>query len=442
MADQGLFGPSPWEIQQAQQKAMQENAAAYAQQSPLERAAGGMYRAGGLLGGMAAGALGGKNVAVENAKRTEQIMGEGDADLGTAAGMAAKAEQFRKAGDLRTATTLTLKASEMKKKEADAILAQRKEDRADKELTEVKIAKVTNQMQTEKDRLAANIARWAADANNESLSIEQRREAVRLVAQNRIELERMDNEAKLKGIALRESYGGTPGDTSPKINFNKMKDGDKWRIIKEQGADKATIGNASAQSADVVSLATKLLSHPGLESIKGFETWTNWAALPNSPAKGALTLLESLKSKAATVGRALASESGKLGNMAMGEWKIVSEDIANLDPASPEFEDQVRRIVKKTEDMEARLRQNYDETYSVYEGLNPALSASTLPPQAPPATLNQPQQPAPKPATPAPANQFGGVNSPAQVKQMYQAGKITREQAKAILADMDARGVK
>ena len=70
---EGLFGPSPWEIQQAQQQAMGRNAAAYAQQSPLERAAAGMYQAGGMLGGMAAGALGGKNVAVEQAKSIQEI---------------------------------------------------------------------------------------------------------------------------------------------------------------------------------------------------------------------------------------------------------------------------------------------------------------------------------------------------------------------------------
>ena len=130
MAD-GLFGPSPWEIQQAQQQGLRQQAAAYAKQSPMERAAAGMYQAGGMLGGMGAEALGMKNVAVENARRTEQIMGEGDTDLGTSAGMAAKAEQFRKAGDLRTATALTMKANEMKRQEAAAALAARKQDTLD-----------------------------------------------------------------------------------------------------------------------------------------------------------------------------------------------------------------------------------------------------------------------------------------------------------------------
>ena len=128
---EGLFGPSPWEIQQAQQQGLRQQAAAYAKQSPMERAAAGMYQAGGMLGGMGAEALGGKNIAVENARRTEQIMGEGDADLGTSAGMAAKADQFRKAGDLRTAAALTLKANEMKRQEQAAVLAGRKQDTLD-----------------------------------------------------------------------------------------------------------------------------------------------------------------------------------------------------------------------------------------------------------------------------------------------------------------------
>jgi hypothetical protein len=348
---------------------------------------------------------------------------------------AAKIKDF----DPNKAAQAVAMAREMKAKMDAAALAVRKEDRADKELREVKIAGVSNKMQMDKDRLAANIARWAADANNDALSIEQRREAVRLINQNKLELERLDNEAALAGITLKASYGtnATPG----KIDLSKMKDSDKWKIIKEQGADKAAIGNASAQSADVVSLATKLLNHPGLASITGWNSLTNIAALPSGDAKAALTILESLKSKAATVGRALASETGKLGNMAMGEWKIVAEDIANLDPASKEFNDQVLRIVKKTEDMESRLRQNYDETYSVYEGLNPALSSSTLPPQTPRMDGTPNLAPPSRPA-PAATNSFGGVTTPTQVKQLFQSGKITREQAKAILADMDSRGVK
>ena len=72
MAEQGLFGPSPWEIQQAQQQSLGQNAADYARMNAAERSVSGMYQAGGMLGGMGAEALGMKNVAVENAQRNEQ----------------------------------------------------------------------------------------------------------------------------------------------------------------------------------------------------------------------------------------------------------------------------------------------------------------------------------------------------------------------------------
>lgn len=438
MADMGMLSfQTPEEVAAARRAAEDARNIQMSQMGLGQSARYGMLSAGSALGNAVGAATGYVDPNEARAQKTQQVMSSPDSDLNTSKGMLAKAAELRTI-DPRLSMQLLLKGRELEKQEQAAAIASRKEDRADKELKDVKIAGVANKLQMDKDRLAANIARWAADANNDALSIEQRREAVKLINQNRLELERLDNEAALAGIRLKESYGtnATPG----KIDLSKMKDSDKWKIVKEQGADKAAIGNASAQSADVVSLATKLLNHPGLPSITGWNSLTNIAALPSGDAKAALTILESLKSKAATVGRALASETGKLGNMAMGEWKIVAEDIANLDPSSKEFPDQVQRIVKKTQEMETRLRQNYDETYSIYEGLNPALSASTLPPQAPrmDGTPNptQPTRPSPR------GNSFSGVTNPTQVKQMFQSGKITREQAKSILADMDARGVK
>ena len=126
MAD-GLFGAAPWEVEQQQQQAQHSRAM---EMSKMDANQWANY---GLMSGTAglAGMLGAKNPAVEQAKRTEQIMGQGEDDLGTSAGMAAKAEQFRKAGDLRTAAALTLKANEMKRQEAAAALAARKQETLD-----------------------------------------------------------------------------------------------------------------------------------------------------------------------------------------------------------------------------------------------------------------------------------------------------------------------
>lgn len=441
MADMsGLFGPSPYEIEQQRLAQANQNAVDYSRMNATQRGVMGLYQAGGMFGNMGAKAFGGADPAVQNAQASYEAMKS--IDTSTPEGLmqyAAKIKEY----DPNKATQAVMMARKMQAEAATQRLAQQKEDRAQRELEEVKIAGVVNKMQMEKDRLAANIAKWAADANNVNLSIEQRREAVNAINETKIQIAEMDNAARLKGFELKKSHGST---ADGRINLSTMKDADKWRIVKEQAADKAAIGNAGAQTKDVTTLATQLLSHKGLSNITGWNALTNAAALPGSDAKGALTLLESLKAKASTVGRALASQSGKLGNMALGEWKIVSDDIANLDPKSPEFVDQVKRIVAKTEAMEQRLRETYDEKYSIYEGLNPALSADNLPPQAPRFDQSAPQ-PTPRPMVapvqqPAPGKSFSGVTTPAQVKQLYQKGTITREQAKAILAEMDAQGVK
>ena len=127
----GLFGPSPYEIEQQRMAQLNQSAQTFGGQNAAQRSVAGMYKAGGMLGNIGAQAMGMVDPAVANAQRTEQIMSQGDADLGTSAGMAAKAEQFRKAGDLRTATALTLKANELKKQEAASALAIRKQDTLD-----------------------------------------------------------------------------------------------------------------------------------------------------------------------------------------------------------------------------------------------------------------------------------------------------------------------
>lgn len=125
MAD-GLFGAAPWEVEQQQQQAQHSRAM---EMSKMDANQWANY---GLMSGTAglARMLGAKNPAVEQAKRQEQIMGQGEDDLGTSAGLFAKAKQFMDAGDRTTATKLLFKANEFKRQEAAAALAAQKETRA------------------------------------------------------------------------------------------------------------------------------------------------------------------------------------------------------------------------------------------------------------------------------------------------------------------------
>jgi hypothetical protein len=70
----GMFGPSPYEIQQQRQAALENAALQYAKLDPMQRATIGLYKAGGMLGGAVGGALGMEDPAVAQAKAREAAM--------------------------------------------------------------------------------------------------------------------------------------------------------------------------------------------------------------------------------------------------------------------------------------------------------------------------------------------------------------------------------
>jgi hypothetical protein len=114
-------------------------------------------------------------------------------------------------------------------------------------------------------------------------------------------------------------------------------------------------------------------------------------AVTSGDAKAAETLLEEIVGKTKTIGRQLATAHGKLGNMAVQEWKIVADSLANLDPKSKDFPNQLENLVNEAEGLERRTRERYT---TVHEGLidkNPKLDLDNAPPGNPPSAPNQAQ---------------------------------------------------
>jgi len=123
MADivESLFGPSMFDIQQQQNQQLNKSALQYAQMDPLQRAAGTMFQAGGMLAGPAAGAMGMQNPQIMQAQIKDAMMAKGG-DLSTAEGLKAKAAQFAAMGDQKTAMQLILMARKMEAEETDLAL--------------------------------------------------------------------------------------------------------------------------------------------------------------------------------------------------------------------------------------------------------------------------------------------------------------------------------
>jgi hypothetical protein len=86
-----------------------------------------------------------------------------------------------------------------------------------------------------------------------------------------------------------------------------------------------------------------------------------------------------MKGKVMAFGRQLASLEGKLGNMAVQEWKFVSDSIQALDPAAGNLDVQLRDIVRQAKNFANTVQERYDLTY---EGAEPAAAPTAAPSRA------------------------------------------------------------
>jgi hypothetical protein len=154
----------------------------------------------------------------------------------------------------------------------------------------------------------------------------------------------------------------------------------KLKLEQSMGKDRAAIGAATQDFTMLSDSVSRLIGgvgadgkeykeHPGLKGATGWQSY-----FPSAPevagfsgnAKAAENLLAAIKGKTASIGRAIASQSGKLGNMAVQEWKIVADSIAALDPSSKDFKSQLQNLMAEAEGVLSRAKENYSTVYGDY----------------------------------------------------------------------------
>jgi hypothetical protein len=131
-----LFGATPESIQQARDAALNQEANAYAQLDPFQRASAGLYRGGNQLGGAIGRMLGGQDPEMQRASLLRQLGSQ--ADSSTPEGMAAYAQALRGAGlqqeafaASQQAQAMQLKGAELDKTRAETLKAGREKAGAD-----------------------------------------------------------------------------------------------------------------------------------------------------------------------------------------------------------------------------------------------------------------------------------------------------------------------
>lgn len=417
-----LFGHTPIEIQQAQQAQIDASADRYASQQPFQRAAGQMFRAGAGLAQPVAGMLGMTNPQMEEARAAQDIMSQVDAT--SAEGLARGAMIANRMGQPRLAFQLAQAAQQQRASEAKAGL-----DRA-KTLAELKKAESEASSFSKinpKDYTPESIGQYMKSKNPADL-----------VAVN------PDGKMSQKYLQLKEAYGDNPevirgklqewvnaeisgaGNRGTKVEVVLGKGDTKYSEKRLEG-EAARISELSkaAESAFKTNLAIDRFIEASKKGTEGgaqpvISAAQNFlASFGYSPES-----LQDVRQMEQAVGDILGTKMQELGARGLTDkdMQILRDALPRVstDRASRE---NIARIIKKA----SEFTLNEYHTAREEEGrIYPEL-ATRIPD---PAWYKSYKT----------ARNTWSAQSPADVKVLYKSGRITKDEATAMLDDMAKAG--
>jgi hypothetical protein len=162
-------------------------------------------------------------------------------------------------------------------------------------------------------------------------------------------------QAQSKDLELR----ATAAENKPVVK--PLTEAQQNKVRESVAKDRQVVSSIDASEKTMTSEIDRLLKHPGLKGITGYTGML--PTFPASEAGAAKNILEGIQGKIKTLGRELASQSGKLGNMAVQEWKFVSDAVAALDPRSKDFTNQLNLVREAMKGLTDRSRAKFEETY-------------------------------------------------------------------------------
>jgi len=176
------------------------------------------------------------------------------------------------------------------------------------------------------------------------------------------------------------SKGMTPANTAEK----PMSALQKQAFKKDFANDTSKVQSATNTADELEKLTDELVGnpdkeikpHPGLGGITGYLGIL--PSLPKGEAAKAEQKLDTFKGKIKSLGRAIASQEGKLGNMAVQEWQMVSDAVQNISPRAGNLDVQMRDVVRQARDLARNMKEKFDLTY---EDTAPAAATSAVAPQ-------------------------------------------------------------
>lgn len=167
---------------------------------------------------------------------------------------------------------------------------------------------------------------------------------------------------------------------------------------------------------DVLDSLTSVKESPGLPRITGLQSYI--PSMPDSPAAVADVRLQNLRGKVTALGKAQAAATGAIGSIANQEWKILSDQIAAIDPSKGQkaLLEQLDLIEQQAKGAMERIRDGYERTYG--EDFTRFPQFQSIPE---PKTTRKPKPSAPpaaKPKAPSGAGRFGSMSDDELLRQL------------------------
>jgi hypothetical protein len=425
-----MFGPTPWEIQQAQQQGLQSQAAAYAQLTPLQRAAQGMFTAGGQLGNIVAPAMGGVNPQMQMAQQTQDAAKS--IDVTTSDGLMQAAARFKDVNPT-IAAGLVAKAQAMKAQESTIALqaAQAKKALAyqpagygnTKEYQD-QVDIITDpdstpeEVQFAKDRIAALNTKATGKAGNSGTIKRMATSIGEVVFDPTTRKYTFADGSDIPPDQLRTMM---PIGNDPKnaADVAGAKAGAK-AVGAEAGLAQISLPKMENDISTVKDLGAKLFAHPGYQSLVG-AGFPGLQKLAGSSVPGAKSFYDQIQG----IGYLLARQELRgQGQVTENEANAALSAFSRMNVAMSEadFKDAYDEFVKRLDNIKTIMVKKAGMSYQM---------PST--PTTPVASMSAPADTA--------VPRFSGIETPQQVRVAYQSGKLSKIDANRILDDMKSRGL-
>lgn len=430
----GLFGLDPNQIQAQRQVETDKAAYQYAQLDPFARASMSMYKAGAGLARPLAGMMGGYDPQERESAQNKDIQSQ--IDHTTADGLMKGAQLFQQAGNPRMAAMYVQAAQAMKDKESSrALQAAQTKKALEYQPAGARDYEYEKMLEIIRD----------PEASDEDKDYARKR------------IDALNAKASGAGRSSGTTAGKTVNTTIGILTFDPQAkkwtyadgsevESDKLRTMMPLGNDPTNaaavaqakaggaaagkeVGGAQMQLIDAVPMVevttrqvNELLNHPGFQSAVGMGIPAA-KRIPGSKEADFAARLEQIQGGAFLQ----AFESLR------GGGQITETEGAKATSA-------YNRMSDATSEKEFRAAaKDYIDILNI--GLDRLRKKAGTAYQQP--TQSQPVAPVQPVAQPQPASSTPpfSAKTPAQVRALYKAGKLSREQAKAILEDMKSQGM-